>query len=326
MATKTYNNSMTFSSLLANPTPVKNYYKKQKNTASNSPKLLGVDAMNKLYGLDIDQDKIKTILDTATNAAYNTQFNQQDIAEDNFYNELASTAATQYDLARQDRGAAIMSGASAGARAANELSAMLGVTQNSAEALTALSQQRKAIADQQTAALLQNASTAMTTANTNRGTLASNAASKYTADSARLAQMLTNNANAAIQRHTDDSNLKATTLTSGATTEAARIAAAGEIAAAGKTAAAQLRAAQIAAQTSKGGTSNGSGTSTGTKKTTKKNNNKNLTIVATNLIEHKYRNGVPVERVKYEYRNANTNKIVKKEWGGWVKSDPNTWY
>ena len=100
----------------------------------------------------------------------------------------------------------------------------------------------------------------------------------------------------------------------------------GEIAAAGKTAAAQLRAAQIAAQTSKGGTSNGSGTSTGTKKTTKKNNNKNLTIVATNLIERKYRNGIPVERVKYEYRNANTNKIVKKEWGGWVKSDPSTWY
>ena len=174
----------------------------QQERALTDTSLLGGQTLAGMYGVTYDRDEIENILNDATNAAYVQEFNEQKVNEDNFYNELASTAATQYDQARQDRGAAIMSGASAGARAANELSSMLGVSQNSSEAISQLAQQRKSIQDAKAAAIAQNAANALDKANAAGEALGqldvsqqANKVNQYTADSEYNAQIQQDNAN-----------------------------------------------------------------------------------------------------------------------------------
>ena len=180
----------------------KNPINYQQERALTDTSLLGGQKLAGMYGVTYDRDEIENILNDATNAAYVQEFNEQKVNEDNFYNELASTAATQYDQARQDRGAAIMSGASAGARAANELSSMLGVSQNSADAISQLAQQRKSIQDAKAAAIAQNAANALDKANAAGEALGqldvsqqANRVNQYTADSEYNAQIQQDNAN-----------------------------------------------------------------------------------------------------------------------------------
>lgn len=180
----------------------KNPIEQQQERALTDTSLLGGQTLAGMYGVTYDRDEIENILNDATNAAYVQEFNEQKINEDNFYNELASTAATQYDQARQDRGAAIMSGASAGARAANELSSMLGVSQNSSDAISQLAQQRKSIQDAKAAAIAQNAANALDKANAAGEALGqldvsqqANKVNQYTADSEYNAQIQQDNAN-----------------------------------------------------------------------------------------------------------------------------------
>ena len=174
----------------------------QQERALTDTSLLGGQTLAGMYGVTYDRDEIENILNDATNAAYVQEFNEQKVNEDNFYNELASTAATQYDQARQDRGAAIMSGASAGARAANELSSMLGVSQNSADAISQLAQQRKSIQDAKATAIAQNTANALDKANAAGEALGqldvsqqANKVNQYTADSEYNAQIQQDNAN-----------------------------------------------------------------------------------------------------------------------------------
>ena len=180
----------------------KNPIEQQQERALTDTSLLGGQKLAGMYGVTYDRDEIENILNDATNAAYVQEFNEQKVNEDNFYNELASTAATQYDQARQDRGAAIMSGASAGARAANELSSMLGVSQNSSDAISQLAQQRKSILDAKAAAIAQNAANALDKANAAGEALGqldvsqqANKVNQYTADSEYNAQIQQDNAN-----------------------------------------------------------------------------------------------------------------------------------
>ena len=180
----------------------KNPIEQQQERALTDTSLLGGQKLAGMYGVTYDRDEIENILNDATNAAYVQEFNEQKVNEDNFYNELASTAATQYDQARQDRGAAIMSGASAGARAANELSSMLGVSQNSSDAISQLAQQRKSIQDAKAAAIAQNAANALDKANAAGEALGqldvsqqANRVNQYTADSEYNAQIQQDNAN-----------------------------------------------------------------------------------------------------------------------------------
>lgn len=180
----------------------KNPIEQQQERALTDTSLLGGQTLAGMYGVTYDRDEIENILNDATNAAYVQEFNEQKVNEDNFYNELASTAATQYDQARQDRGVAIMSGASAGARAANELSSMLGVSQNSSDAISQLAQQRKSIQDAKAAAIAQNAANALDKANAAGEALGqldvsqqANRVNQYTADSEYNAQIQQDNAN-----------------------------------------------------------------------------------------------------------------------------------
>lgn len=211
----------------------------QQERALTDTSLLGGQKLAGMYGVTYDRDEIENILNDATNAAYVQEFNEQKVNEDNFYNELASTAATQYDQARQDRGAAIMSGASAGARAANELSSMLGVSQNSADAISQLAQQRKSIQDAKATAIAQNAANALDKANAAGEALGqldvsqqANKVNQYTADSEYNAQIQQDNANMWSTAVSALMGAKATrdsaALTGNATKEAAALQATGD--------------------------------------------------------------------------------------------------
>lgn len=288
--TDTQNKGNYYSSALAELQ--KNPIEYQQERALTDTSLLGGQKLAGMYGITYDRDEIEDILNDATNAAYIQEFNEQKVNEDNFYNELASTAATQYDQARQDRGAAIMSGASAGARAANELSNMLGVSQNSSDAISQLAQQRKSIQDAKAAAIAQNAASALDKANAAGEALGqldvsqqANRVNQYTADSEYNAQIQQDNANmwgtavsalmgakatrdsaaiagdatkaAAALQATGDQN--AAYLTAIGNQNSAVVTGNATKAAADKSAAAQVKAARIAASGSKGYSSGGGG-------------------------------------------------------------------
>ena len=218
----TYEQAAKAVSSLANP------YTTQQERALTQPQHLGTSYWANYGDMTYKREDIEDVLNAGTEAAYAKQFAEQRIAEDNFYNQLASTAATQYAQARQDRGAAIMSGASAGARAANELSSLLGVSQASMEGLTELSQQRKNISDSKTAALSANTGTAMTTANELATQLAqldeshyANMVNQYIADSDYNAQIQTNNANGQIAYGQDVATIIGQLLAANATNHSA---------------------------------------------------------------------------------------------------------
>lgn len=330
----------------------KNPIEQQQERALTDTSLLGGQTLAGMYGVTYDRDEIENILNDATNAAYVQEFNEQKVNEDNFYNELASTAATQYDQARQDRGAAIMSGASAGARAANELSNMLGVSQNSSEAISQLAQQRKSIQDAKAAAIAQNAANALDKANAAGEALGqldvsqqANKVNQYTADSEYNAQIQQDNANMWSTAVSALMGAKATrdsaAIAGDATREAAALQATGDQnaayltalgnqnsatitgnatkAAADKSAAAQIKAAQIGASASRkysGGSGGGAGGSKGSGSGSKKTNTKSNTKEVRTL-EHKTgTGGVKLERIKTTTYNAN-GKAIKTSRGAW---------
>ena len=221
----------------------KDTYVAQTPTSYVNTDLLGADTLSKQYGVEYDRGAIEKVLQGSVKAAYDQQMSDQRNAEDTYYQQLASTAATQYDQARQDRGAALISGASAGARAANQLSAVLGVTQNSMEGMNTLSQQRKQIADAQSLAYAAATSSALDKANAAGQALATidttrqaNLVAQRSAELEYNSGINQNNANHAINRYTADSSVYGSKLTSDATKQAAA-----------STAAAQVAAAKIAA-------------------------------------------------------------------------------
>lgn len=340
----------------------KNPIKEQQERALTDTSLLGGEKLAGMYGITYDRNAIEDILNNATNTAYAQEFNEQKVNEDNFYTQLASTAATQYDQARQDRGAAIMSGASAGARAANELSSMLGVSQNSADALTQLSQQRKQIQDNKATALAQNAATALDKANSAGqalGTLdmthQSNMVNQYTADSEYNAQVQQNNANmwstAISALMGAKSTRDASALAADATKEAAALQGTGDQNAAwmtalgnvtsakltsdatknaaAKSAAAQVRAAQIGAKASRsysGGSGRaGNSKGSGTKTPKKKNTgSKNKTPSSKDYIKKKRFETAIGENGTKVGRVVTTT--YNKKTGKQLKSDYTDWF
>lgn len=328
----------------------KNPIEEQQERALTDTSLLGGEKLAGMYGITYDRNAIEDILNNATNTAYAQEFNEQKVNEDNFYTELASTAATQYDQARQDRGAAIMSGASAGARAANELSNMLGVSQNSADALTQLAQQRKQIQDNKATALAQNAATALDKANSAGQTLGTldmshqaNMVNQYTADSEYNAQVQQNNANmwstAISALMGAKSTRDASALAADATKEAAALQGTGDQNAAwmtalgnvssakmtsdatkdaaAKSAAAQVKAARIAANSSKSYGSGGKGySSSGTGKNAKSK------AKAKTKEQYHYEyttgvGGVKIRRLVTETVNS-AGKVIKTKKGTWA--------
>lgn len=104
----------------------------------------------------IDEQAILDKYNAATAAQFNVQREQNRQAENKFYNQMYNAQKTAMDTIRQSNAAAVSSGASKGVQAANELSALLGLQQESVASATELAQTNRQTAQEETAAVLEN--------------------------------------------------------------------------------------------------------------------------------------------------------------------------
>ena len=104
----------------------------------------------------IDEQAILDKYNAATVAQFNVQREQNRQAENQFYNQMYNTQKTAMDTIRQSNAAAVASGASRGVQAAQELSSLLGLQQESVASATELAQANRQTAQEETAAVLEN--------------------------------------------------------------------------------------------------------------------------------------------------------------------------
>lgn len=104
----------------------------------------------------VDEQSILDKFNAATVAQYNAQREQNQQNENKFYNQMYNTQQTAMDTIRKSNAAAVSSGASRGVQAANELSALLGLEQESVASATELAQANRQTAQEETAAVLEN--------------------------------------------------------------------------------------------------------------------------------------------------------------------------
>ena len=121
----------------------------------------------------VDEQAILDKYNAATIAQYNLQREQNRQAENKFYNQMYNTQKTAMDTIRQANAAAVSTGASRGIQAANELSALLGLQQESVESATELAQANRQTAQEETAAVLENVLNAYQQAQQERSNLVS---------------------------------------------------------------------------------------------------------------------------------------------------------
>ena len=104
----------------------------------------------------VDEQAILDKYNAATVAQFNAQREQNRQAENTFYNQMYDTQKTAMDTIRKSNAAAVSSGASRGLQAANELSALLGLEQESVASATEVAQANRQTAQEETAAVLEN--------------------------------------------------------------------------------------------------------------------------------------------------------------------------
>lgn len=104
----------------------------------------------------VDEQAILDKYNAATAAQFNVQREQNRQAENQFYNQMYNTQKTAMDTIRQSNAAAVANGASRGVQAANELSALLGLQQESVQSATEIAQANRQTAQEETAAVLEN--------------------------------------------------------------------------------------------------------------------------------------------------------------------------
>lgn len=147
-------------------------------TEVTRPSLRSAAELARLYGnITFDEDAIRSKFDKATQAEYALKRKEYEQTEDQFYNRLLGTQGTALDTIRRANASAISSGAAKGMQAANELSAILGLQQESVDDSTKLAQARHNLTDAEAAAYAKNVVDALAKANETKlalGTLGSN--------------------------------------------------------------------------------------------------------------------------------------------------------
>jgi len=147
-------------------------------TEVTRPSLRSAAELARLYGnITFDEDAIRRKFDKATQAEYALKRKEYEQTEDQFYNRLFGTQSTALDTIRRANASAISSGAAKGMQAANELSAILGLQQESVDDSTRLAQARYNLTDAEAAAYAKNVVDALAKANEIKlalGTLGSN--------------------------------------------------------------------------------------------------------------------------------------------------------
>lgn len=119
----------------------------------------------------VDEQAILDKYNAATIAQFNAQREANRNAENAFYNQMYNTQKTAMDTIRQSNAAAVSSGASRGVQAAQELSSLLGLQQESVASATELAQANRQTAQEETAAMLENVLNAYTQAQQERDSL-----------------------------------------------------------------------------------------------------------------------------------------------------------
>ena len=104
----------------------------------------------------VDEQALLDKFNAATIAQFNLQREQNRQAENQFYNQMYNTQQTAMDTIRQANAAAVSTGASRGVQAAQELSALLGLQQESVASATELANANRQTAQEETAAVLEN--------------------------------------------------------------------------------------------------------------------------------------------------------------------------
>lgn len=119
----------------------------------------------------VDEQAILDKYNAATHAQFAAQREQNRQAENQFYNQMYNTQRTAMDTIRQSNAAAVATGASRGVQAAQELSALLGLQQESVAGATEIAQAHRQTAQEETAAVLENVLNAYQQAATERSQL-----------------------------------------------------------------------------------------------------------------------------------------------------------
>ena len=123
----------------------------------------------------VDEQALLDKFNAATTAQFNLQREQNRQAENQFYNQMYNTQQTAMDTIRQSNAAAVSTGASRGVQAAQELSALLGLQQESVASATELANANRQTAQEETAAVLENVLNAYQQAEQQRQNLISSA-------------------------------------------------------------------------------------------------------------------------------------------------------
>ena len=145
--------------------------------------LLSAEELARLYGnITFDEDVIRSKFDKATQAEYARKRKEYEQTEDQFYNRLFGTQSTALDTIRRANASAISSGAAKGMQAANELSAILGLQQESVDDSTKLAQERNLLMDKEAEAYTKNVVDALAKANEIKLALATLGSNIYAAD------------------------------------------------------------------------------------------------------------------------------------------------
>lgn len=105
----------------------------------------------------VNAEDLQAKFDAVTKAEYDKQRTTLQDTENKFYNQLYDTQKTTMDTIRQSNAQAVATGASRGVQAANELSALLGLQQESVEGATDIANQATTLAQDETQAFLENA-------------------------------------------------------------------------------------------------------------------------------------------------------------------------
>lgn len=146
---------------------------------TKKPRLMTGDELAKLYGITADRGAIEKLLLNAVDTKYTNLDRAQARTERNYYDQVATSQDSLLDVLRKNRTNAVMTGATKGMNAANELAAMLMTSQQNSLGATTVAQTGADLAKQKEADRAAAVLQALTTANAAGSDMMGRAAGMY---------------------------------------------------------------------------------------------------------------------------------------------------
>ena len=162
--------------------PASDSYNPYAQIDAINPELMNLeDYLNKLGTQDYTYkyEDFLAALNNATNAGYDAQQSALDDAQRNYFKSMGANQETAADTIRSQYAQAIQQGISKGMQNANLITTLLGNSQTASDEATKLAQERYQAGQEQQAALVKNASDALTQSNTAYQTIMGNIRQLY---------------------------------------------------------------------------------------------------------------------------------------------------